>query len=110
MPCPRPGGPGRQGQQVLPEGPSHHFVYRIVPADVLAQAQQLRAGAIHLEEAGSVDAARLVENGLGFAEPLRQFGEDVHWNLSVSREGSKWMVFRTASMESVPQMPHELEV
>lgn len=42
-------------------------------SDILPETKQLRAGASHLEQAGRMDAARLVEDRLGLAKPLRQF-------------------------------------
>ena len=65
-----------QRQQPFAQGPAHHLVHGVVPAHVLAQAQQLSAAVVvNPEEPGSVHTAGVVEDRLCLAEPVRQRGQ-----------------------------------
>src|SRR5215471_13210793 len=55
------------------ERPADDLVHRVVPADVLAQAEQLTLG---VEEACCVQTAGGREGWLGGAKPLGQVGEE----------------------------------
>ena len=96
-----------QRQPALAQRPADHLVDGVVPADVLAHAEQLAVGG---EQPGGVQPAGALEGRLGRPQPVRQHGQQLAGTRSGSSAHSNRVRVRTASMLALPHTPHELVV